>query len=298
MIESATIDSIIPAAKVVRRAKRLGAEINNLKLSSDLPEEIIEAINQLLLEHRVLFFRNQDHLHSAEQEQIAARLGKLIPHPTVFEFDGAPSLLQSRSGQGDGRVDEPDRDFTFDRDYQRISLMRDVPPNGGDIIWSNTAAAYLGLPLPLRRFADDLWVVHGKSDDVVSKTKAAEVERNTFAGPAYERKYPLVQVLPETGERCLMLGKDVRQVVGLQRYTSQKLLGLFHSYVTAPKNVVQWNWRAGDLAVWDNRVTQHYPVNDQHPFLCRVTNDGDLPLSANNHRSVKRGKQSSSANVA
>ena len=88
MTETIAIDNVIPRADIVKRAARLGAEIRNIKLSGDLSDETIGAINKVLLEHKVIFFRDQNHLDDAEQERFAIRLGKLVPHPTVGAIKG------------------------------------------------------------------------------------------------------------------------------------------------------------------------------------------------------------------
>jgi alpha-ketoglutarate-dependent taurine dioxygenase len=88
MTQATIIDNGIPRADIVKRAARLGAEIKNIKLSGDLSDETIGAINKVLLEHKVIFFRDQGHLDDAEQESFAIRLGKLVPHPTVGAIKG------------------------------------------------------------------------------------------------------------------------------------------------------------------------------------------------------------------
>jgi len=88
MTKTTAIDNVIPRADIIKRAARIGAEISNVKLSGDLPDETIGAINQVLLEHKVIFFRDQNHLDDAGQERFAVRLGQLVPHPTVGATKG------------------------------------------------------------------------------------------------------------------------------------------------------------------------------------------------------------------
>ena len=90
-----------------------------------------------------------------------------------------------------------------------------------------------------------------------------------------------------------MLGNFVQRFVGLPKYDSQKLFDLFQSHITAPENTVRWSWQAGDVAIWDNRATQHYAVNDygdQHRVVRRATIDGDVPVSIDGRNSVTRIK--------
>jgi alpha-ketoglutarate-dependent sulfate ester dioxygenase len=299
MTEATIIDNVIPRADVVKRAARLGAEIRNIKLSGDLSDQAIGAINKVLLEHKVIFFRNQGHLDDAEQERFAIRLGKLVPHPTVGAIKGTSSILELDSARGGGRADQWHTDVTFVDAYPKISVLRGVviPPFGGDTVWSNTAAAYLDLPTPLQRLADELWAVHSNAYDYAVKSRASEADKKhfdeIFTGTVYETEHPVVRVHPETGERTLVLGNFVQRFVGLPKYDGQKLFELFQSHITAPENTVRWNWQAGDVAIWDNRATQHYAVNDygdQHRIVRRATIDGDVPVSIDGRRSVTRIK--------
>jgi taurine dioxygenase len=268
MTDTTAIDNVIPRADIIKRAARIGAEITNVKLSGDLSDQVIRAINKVLLEHKVIFFRDQEHLDDVEQERFALRFGKLVPHPTIGAAKGTASILELDSGRGGGRADQWHTDVTFVDAYPKISILRGVviPPFGGDTIWSNTAGAYLDLPPPLRRLADELWAVHSNAYDYAVKPRASEADKKhfdeVFTGTIYETEHPVVRIHPETGERTLVLGNFVQRFVGVPKYDSQKLFDLFQSHVTAPENTVRWSWKQGDVAIWDNRATQHYAVND------------------------------------
>ncbi|MBO4227473.1 TauD/TfdA family dioxygenase [Bradyrhizobium neotropicale] len=298
MSEAALID-VIPSAHVIKRAARIGAEVKNLKLSGDLPGRTIAAINRLLLEHKVIFFRDQDHLDDAEQERFAVRFGKLVPHPMLGVSKETTSLLELDSARGGGRADVWHADGTFADAYPKILVLRAVviPPFGGDTIWSNTAAAYLDLPPPLQRIADELWAVHSNVFDYAGMARVREVDKKhfneVFTKTIFETEHPVVRVHPETRERTLVLGALVQRFIGIPKYDGQKLFDIFQFHVTAPENTVRWNWRKGDIAIWDNRATHHYAVNDygdQHRVVRRATVDGDVPVSVDGRRSVTRVK--------
>ena len=109
----------------------------------------------------------------------------------------------------------------------------------------------------------------------------------------FETEHPVVRVHPETGERTLVLGALVKQFVDVPKYDGQKLFDLFQSHITAPENTVRWNWLEGDIAIWDNRATQHYAVNDygdQHRVVRRATIEGEVPVSVDGRSSVTRLK--------
>ncbi|MGE0280686.1 MAG: TauD/TfdA dioxygenase family protein [Rhizobiaceae bacterium] len=300
MTTARLIDKAIPDSDIVPLSFRVGAEIRNIKLGGDLPDATIDAINQALLKHKVVFFRDQNHLDDSEQELFARRLGDLVPHPTQGAIGGTASILNLDSSRGGGRADQWHTDVTFVDAYPKFSVLRGVviPPAGGDTIWSNTHAAYEILPEPLKLLAESLWAVHSNVYDYAAvRPRATADERKhfeeVFTSTIYETEHPVVRVHPETGERTLLLGNFVQRIVGLSKSDSAKLYEVFQSYITAPENTVRWRWRAGDVAIWDNRATQHYAVNDygdQHRVVRRATVDGDVPVSVDGRRSITRVK--------
>jgi taurine dioxygenase len=294
------VNHAIPATDVVPLTGRVGAEIRGIRLDGNLPHATIDAINQLLLKHKVVFFRGQQHLDDQEQERFAQRLGDLVPHPTQGPVAGTASILNLDSSRGGGRADQWHTDVTFVDAYPKYSVLRGVviPQAGGDTIWSNTHAAYESLPAPLKALAEGLWAVHSNAYDYAAVRPRATAEEKkhfeeVFTSTIYETEHPVVRVHPETSERSLLLGNFVQRFVGLSKAESAKLYEVFQSYVTAPENTVRWHWQAGDVAIWDNRATQHYAVNDygdQHRVVRRATVDGDVPVSVDGRRSVTQVK--------
>ncbi|OHV63495.1 taurine catabolism dioxygenase [Mesorhizobium sp. LCM 4577] len=283
MSEMDLIDKVIPRTDVVKCTARIGAEIRNIKLSADLPDQAIAAINGLVLEHKVIFFRDQGHLDDAEQERFALRFGKPSPYP-----EGTMPILAVDSVEGT-HSDIWHIDWSCMDAYPKISVLRGVviPPVGGDTVWSNTAAAYLDLPLPLQRLADDLWAVH--SFPGASKRPYAE----PLTGPKIETEHPVVRVHPETGERTLVLGSYVAHFVGISKYDGERLFDLFESHITAQENTVRWKWKQGDVAIWDNRATMHCATKDygdQRRIAIRATIEGEVPVSVDGRYSVARFK--------
>ncbi|SPP98156.1 TauD/TfdA dioxygenase family protein [Bradyrhizobium vignae] len=293
MSETVLIYDVIPRADVVKRATRIGAVIKNVKLSGDLPGDTIAAINRLLLEHKVIFFRDQGHLDKAEQERFALRLGKLAPIPTV-DTEGVLELDCTTAG---ARADRWHIDLSYVDAYPKISVLRGVliPKFGGDTIWSNAATAYMDLSPPLQRLANDLWAVHSNFFDYEGISRAREIDkkhfREVFTATTYEAEHPVVRVHPETGERTLVLGTYVQRFVDVPKYDGQRLFDLFQSHITAPENTVRWNWQEGDVAIWDNRATLHFAVNDygeQHRVVRLGFIEGDVPISVDGRCSVAR----------
>ena len=192
---------------VRRVAGRIGAEISGVRLSGSLDARTVGDIRYALLHHKVIFFRGQQHLDDAEQERFARLFGELVAHPTEKVRDGSHAILELDTGTGSGRADQWHTDVTFVDAYPKISVLRGVviPPFGGDTVWSNTAAAYVDLPVPLQRLADELWAVHSNAYDYAVKSRATAADRKhfdeVFTGTIYETEHPVVRVHPELLER-------------------------------------------------------------------------------------------------
>ncbi|MEK8126726.1 TauD/TfdA family dioxygenase [Paenibacillus filicis] len=280
---------------------RIGAEIRGVQLSGDLDAATVHEIRQALLRHKVIFFRGQQHLDDTGQEQFAQLLGDPVAHPTVPAKTGTNYIMDLDTSHGGGRVDSWHTDVTFVDAYPQASILRAVviPAVGGDTAWANTVAAYEDLSPELRELAERLWAVHTNDFDYAAQRvhfteEAAERNRQVLASTVYETEHPVVRVHPETGERSLVLGHFVKRLVGLSTTNSAHLLSVLQGHVIRLENTVRWRWAVGDVAIWDNRATQHYAINDygdQHRVVRRVTVAGDVPVSVDGRHSVTKIKQ-------
>ncbi len=279
----------LPDADVLPLTPRIGAEIRNIRLSGDLPDSLVDQIKARIALHKVVFFRGQHDLDDAGQEAFARRLGALVPHPTQKIRDASEAILELDSDHG-GRADQWHTDVTFVPDYPRYSVLRGVtiPAVGGDTVWANTATAFNDLPAPLQQLAESLRTVHSNAYDYAAqRPRATEVDRKhyeeVFRSTVFETEHPLVHVHPETGEKNILLGSFVQRIKGLDRFESAKLYEVFQNHVTSPENTVRWRWQEGDVAIWDNRATQHRAVNDYgdaRRVVRRVTIAGTAPVGA------------------
>jgi alkyl sulfatase len=105
-------------------------------------------------------------------------------------------------------------------------------------------------------------------------------------------------VHPETGERSLLLGAFANQIIGLDSYESATLIELLQRRITQPEHTVRWNWQLGDVAMWDNRATQHRAIDDyddQRRVMHRVTLVGDIPVAVDGTRSRNVGENATAA---
>lgn len=276
-------------------AGRIGAEVRGVTLSDSLDPSVVEAIQQALLEHKVLFFRGQTHLDDQGQEAFAKLLGEPVPHPTVPVREGSSYLMQLSAADGQ-RANSWHTDVTFVDAYPKASILRSViaPESGGDTVWANTAAAYNDLPPELRELADKLWAVHSNEYDYANPRPNVTAEqaakyRKAFTSTVFETEHPVVRVHPLSGERSLLLGHFVKRIKGYSQANSAHLFDLLQSHVIRLENTVRWRWSVGDVAIWDNRATQHYAVDDygdQARIVRRVTLQGEVPVGVQGQRSV------------
>ncbi|WP_326601834.1 TauD/TfdA dioxygenase family protein [Streptomyces sp. NBC_01800] len=279
---------------VQRIGGRIGAVVSGVRLGGDLEPAVVAAVRAAALEHKVIFFRGQDHLDGESHEAFGRLLGAPVAHPTVPSADGRYALgIDSDHG---GRANQWHTDVTFVPAYPAFSILRAVtiPPYGGNTLWSNTAAAYAELPEPLRALADSLRAIHSNDYDYAAVRPDARPEafakyREVFTSTKFRTEHPVVRVHPETGERVLLLGNFVQRIAGLTGRDSRALIDLFQSHIERPENTVRWQWQTGDVAIWDNRATQHYGVDDSDTHdrkLRRVTVDGDVPIGTDGRPSV------------
>jgi taurine dioxygenase len=280
------LDTRLTAVTARRLTGRIGAELTGVDLAQASDGEIGE-IRAALLAHRVVFIRRQD-LSARQQIAFARRLGPLTQgHPTLPVVDGEELILDLDSLAG-GSANHWHTDVTFVDRPPMFSILRAMvlPEVGGDTLWANTVAAYADLPDDLRQLADGLRALHsnghdyGRPDVVALRAKIGQARlRNleNFVSQVFETEHPVVRVHPETGERALLLGGFAHRLVGHGAAESVDLLRIFQSYVTRPENIVRWNWQVGDVAIWDNRATQHYAIYDygtERRRMQRVTTQG------------------------
>jgi alpha-ketoglutarate-dependent sulfate ester dioxygenase len=281
---------------VTKLGSRIGARIDGVQLGGDLDLATADEIREALLDYKVIFFRGQHHLDDAQQLAFAGLLGTPIGHPaaSVLAADNAPIITPINSEYG--KANRWHTDVTFAANYPAASILRAVtlPSYGGSTLWASTAAAYEHLPEPLQCLVENLWALHSNRYDYVtpesveSMTDAQRAFRQAFEKPDFRTEHPVVRVHPETGERTLLLGNFVHGFIGLDNYESATLLELLQRRITMPENTIRWNWEPGDVAIWDNRATQHRAIDDyddQPRLMHRVTLMGDVPVNVHGQRS-------------
>jgi taurine dioxygenase len=245
----------------------LGAVVEGLDLDAGLDAATVERLRAAWYENLVLFFPG---IHLTEEQHIA--LGSVfgaLAATTTGDEDGRRAQQQIRGPRGEilvldgsrreSRADMWHTDVTFAERPPIGSLlsMQVCPTKGGDTLWSNQYAAYESLSPAIRALVDGLEAVHGRPGITASST------------------HPVVVTHPGTGRRALFVNRGwTSRVEGLTHIESRNLLNLLYEHAERPELFVRWTWTAGDAALWDNRCTMHYAVNDYgdaERILHRVT---------------------------
>lgn len=264
---------------------RIGAQVSGVDISRELDQETVGLLRAALNEHKALVFDGVD-LDDEGQERFARHFGELTTaHPTVPSIEGAPNILPVDSERG--RANHWHTDVTFVVNPPQASTLRSIviPPYGGETLIANAASAYRDLPEPLRNFADTLWAEHTNDYDYAVPQESLDEEkaaaRAQFTSIEFRTAHPVVRVHPLTGERGLFIGGFAQRILGLSVPESRKILDLLESYVRRPENILRWRWSPNQLVLFDNRITQHYAIDnydDQPRRLNRVTVAGDVPV--------------------
>jgi taurine dioxygenase len=271
---------------VDKAAGALGAYVKNVSLadaaaSSDLFGEIRET----LLAHQVLFFRGQD-ISPEDFQAFARRFGQVEGHPAYQTVPEAPDVqILESTAEAPSKIEAWHTDMTFRPAPPAITLLHGqiIPAYGGDTLWASISAAYEGLSEPIRRLVDGLEAVHdfrhGFQESLAEPGGAERLAPAIAENPPVT--HPLIVTHPETGKRVIYVNAlFTTHIVGLSRAESRMLLEFLYRHVVTEEYTVRLSWAPKTVAIWDNRTTQHKPVNDffpQHRKMHRVTIAGDRP---------------------
>ncbi len=293
----AAVQSGYERVEVRRVGGDIGAEVCGVRIGADLDREVVAEVRQSLLRNKVIFLRGQLHATDDDQRGFASLFGTITkPHPTV-SGDGE-AILPIDSDYS--KANSWHTDVTFVDRVPAITILRAItlPAYGGSTVWANTVRAYERLNPALKALVENLRAVHTNLYDYAQETPQIggidvkqQSYRTEFSGQEFETEHPVVRVHPETGERSLLLGHFIKSFVGFSSQDSADLYALLQRHVTRLENTVRWNWEPGDIAIWDNRATQHYAVadyDDQARLLHRITLAGDVPVGIDGSVSTVR----------
>ena len=263
----------------------LGAEIHGIDLTQPLTQTIKATIRQLLLEHQVIFFRNQDISH-ARHKELAEIWGPLQTHPAYRTVEGFPeiTILESLPDKPT-KIDTWHSDMTFLTHPPVGTFLRGriIPAKGGDTAFSSMTAAYQALSKPMKIFLDDLTAVHDFSYGF-KESLAEPGGRERLAQAVADNPpvvHPVIHRHPETGEKLIYVNKlFTTHIQELSKEESRAVLDFLYEHIVTDEFTCRFSWEVNSIAIWDNRATQHKPINDYFPAhraLERTVIYGDKP---------------------
>ncbi|AOA59887.1 taurine dioxygenase [Acinetobacter larvae] len=264
----------------------IGAIIHDIDLSQ-LHADSLTQIQQALLDYQVIFFRGQQ-LSAIAQAELARAFGSLHIHPIFPTVADVPEIIVLDSWQQDLRDNELwHTDVTFSQRPPLGCVLQaiKIPEHGGDTLWSSATAAFAALDQDLQQKLRGLTATHDiRKSFPLERFAQNEVEREKLV-QTFKRNppvhHPVVRSHPVTGEEILFISEGfTTQIDGLDPAESDELLTFLFAHSTAPRFHIRWQWHNGDVAIWDNRCTQHkalFDYGDAHRIMHRATINGDIP---------------------
>ena len=267
-------------------AGALGAEIDGVDLAGPLDAETVAAIRQALLDHLVIFFRDQE-LSPERYLAFAEAFGTPVKYPLIDGIEGFPTITEIVKREHEtanfGGIWHADTTYLQEPPMGTILHALQVPPHGGDTMFANQYLAFETLSEPMRRWLEGMRAVSVSTKADVSRTREDMVVSITGETQKhdYSAEHPVVRTHPETGRKLLYVNvAHTAHFVGMTEAESAPILQFLFAHQVKPEFTCRFTWRKGSLAFWDNRAAQHNPVNDYHGHrrvMRRITLGGDRP---------------------
>lgn len=258
----------------------IGTEVLGIDLCEPLGPETFTFLHRLLLDRKVIFFRDQ-FITPEQHLDFGRRWGQLEAIPFLEHDTAYPELLTIRRGNERAYENVWHSDVSWRSEPSLGSILRalKVPEVGGDTLWADMTAAYDALSPSMKSMLEGLTAIH--SIEALQRYVGREtMEENLKQFPPQE--HPVIRTHPETGKKAIYVNvAHTRRIKGMSPQESQWLLNQLYRYAEIPEFQCRFRWEAGSIAFWDNRSTQHYASADYFPqerFMDRVTVCGDRPF--------------------
>ena len=272
--------------EVERVGAKLGAEIHGLDLKQGLTPETFKALENALVEHKVIVIRDQ-HLDTKQHVEMSRWFGELEVHPMRPQGEFPEILvLDNHKDNPVLSTDVWHSDTTFRKNPTKYTILRCqiMPKLGGDTLFADMEAAYEGLSPTFRKMIDGLNAVHDfqnfrvlfkKTDEGYAQLRKME---EMFPNPTH----PVVRTHPVTGRKSLYVNPQFTvRIEGLEDDESRAILQVLYAQAQVPEYQFRVRWTEGAIVFWDNRSTQHYAANDYYPNRRRMERTavvGDAPF--------------------
>jgi taurine dioxygenase len=286
--EPTVVPSTSGSIQVERLTATIGAELSNVDLAEVAEsDDLFAEVKSLLLQHKVLFFRDQD-ITRAQHVALAERFGPLEDHPVAGSDPDHPGLVRIYKDL-DSPAEHYENAYHCDATWREAPPMGSVlrcvegPAVGGDTIWVNMSAAYERLPEQMK---DQIAGLRAKHSIEATFGAAMPMEqRHALKERFPDAEHPVVRTHPETGEQVLFVNAFTTHFVNLHTpdrirfgfdYTpgGSELLNYLIRQAAVPEYQVRWRWTRNSFAIWDNRCTQHYAVQDYWPDVRKMERAG------------------------
>ena len=256
--------------KVQALTPSIGAEISGVSLNKDLNSETVDRIYDALIKHQVIFFRDQD-ISLETHLKLAESLGDIDPgHPVYPHVEGYQSIVLLRNDV-DNKPDTNDwhKDLTFKSNPPFASILHgvNVPKVGGDTLWASMSAAYDSLPDGWKEQLEGLKAIHDMGtfrNDFYNEGGIDSV--NSALKKVGSAVHKVIETHPISGLKYLNVNQSfTRNIVNESQGPSDHILQFLFQHITKPEFQVRFHWKNNSIAIWDNRITQHYAVCDYLP---------------------------------
>ena len=267
----------------------LGAEVINFDLNY-LNNKNFEKINNLLLEHKVVFFRDQS-LTLEKFIEIASMFGPVEEHAYVKGIEKYPQIIRiikaanEKNQWGEGWHSDVSYDLTPSKVIMLKSLK--IPPIGGDTVFSNMELALETLDEDIKKIIQNKKAIHTSNGSKFFVENYSKMESNGKIGEQYSNEHPIIRTHPETGKKILYVNPTyTKKIVGLPDDESSDLLNYIFKHQERLDLSCRFKWTENAIAILDNRSTQHYAIADFYPgrglgherVMDRISIVGDKPF--------------------
>lgn len=264
----------------------IGAEVSGIDLLEPLDPEAVQRLRQALLNHGVIFFRDQK-LSPGQQMTFAEHFGEAVEYPFIKGLRDHPLVVPILKREGEtanfGGVWHSDTAYLPEPPMATILYAKEVPKVGGDTLFADMYMAYETLSDGMKAVLAPLKALNSGATQAAADTRKDRIEDSGKDISAFQTEavHPVVRTHPETGRKALYVNRaHTVRYEGMTEAESAPLLAYLFDHQIHQEFTCRFAWTPGAIAFWDNRCTQHYPVNDYHGhkrLLHRVTLKGDVP---------------------
>ena len=260
--------------------KRIGAEIFGVDLSQPLTNKVTDELHNALMEHQVIFFRDQPMTYDS-LKRAGRSFGDLAMHSGVSGMPEHPEIVTIHADANSKFIAGEDWHSDLSEDPEppmgSILYMHELPPVGGDTLFASMYAAYDGLSEPLKRLLEGMTAIH-RGEHVYRGTYGVDDRNRVYP----EAEHPVIRTHPVSGRPALFVNRGfTTRIVQLKRDESAAVLEMLYRHIETPEYQCRFRWQPRSIAFWDNRCVQHHAMWDYFPQRRhghRVTISGEKPF--------------------